>query len=784
MKSVSWLLLFPLLLAISSCNRDPVAASKKYVENGNKYYDKGKYKEASIMYRRALQKNMKSPEAYYRLGLANLKLGAGKEALGNFVRSTELDPNFANSYTKDAYARLGDLYLYAATQDKNNRQRAITELGGITTTLLKKDPKSFDGLRFSGFLATTKPDVGEAIRYYQQADQVKPDQPEVVLPLVRALFADKQDDLAEKYCRQLISTHKSLSTPYDILFGHYLQQRQPDRAEQVLKEKIANNPGQGVYLIQLAALYNGMNRKSDMTATLGRLTSDVKTYPNAHLLAGDYYLMVRDYDNAIQQYQQGEKDVPKEKTSYQKRIIEALSLQNKHDEASKVVADLLKQNPKDPEAIAMHAAILLQSGKQDQIKTVISELQPLVVKMPTSPVLHYNLALAYQSNFRATRNKENLEPARLQFQEAVNIRPKYTPALLGLAEVELELGDNRKAVQTADTMIPKDPIITSDPGINKARLIRSIGLINMGERDKAREELNGVLKGLPGSQDARFQLASLDLSEKHFKEAQDGFETMRKAGDSRGLMGLIEVKVAQRDFDGALAMVREQLKQTPDRIDYQLALANIEFRASKWSEAANDFQKVIDRNPKAIEIYLRLGEARRYGGDLKAAEAVFKKAHEVAPTDTMPLLQLGLLYDTTGRNPEARKTYEEVLKIQPDNPVALNNLAYAIADDGVDLDQALNYAQRAQQKRPNDLDVMDTLGLIYIKKNLTDDGIRLLKEIVRQQPQRSAYHLHLAMGYYQQGNRNAARKELEAASHEKPSEKELARIKEMMAKVG
>ena len=350
--------------------------------------------------------------------------------------------------------------------------------------------------------------------------------------------------------------------------------------------------------------------------------------------------------------------------------------------------------------------------------------------------------------------------------------------MVGLAEVQLELGDSRKAVQIAED------ILGIDKGNVRAGLIRSMGLINMGERDKAREQLNLILKALPSSQDAREQLATLDLAEKRFKEAQDEFDTMQKAGDPRGLMGLIEVKVAQNDLDSALAMVRERLKQNPDSTDYQLALANIEYRAHKWTDAANDFQKMIDKNPNSIDLYLRLGEIRRASGDIKAAEAAFKKAHELAPTNTIPLLQLGLLYDTSSRNPEARKIYEEVLKLQPDNPVALNNLAYAIADDGVDLDQALTYAQRAQQKRPDDLDVMDTLGLIYIRKNLTDDGIRLLKDIVSRNPDRSTSHLHLALGYYQQGNRAAARKELEAASHDKPSEKEQARIKELMAKVG
>jgi Tfp pilus assembly protein PilF len=45
------------LLALSSCNRDPNVAKKRYVESGNKYFQKGKYKEAALMYRDALQKD-------------------------------------------------------------------------------------------------------------------------------------------------------------------------------------------------------------------------------------------------------------------------------------------------------------------------------------------------------------------------------------------------------------------------------------------------------------------------------------------------------------------------------------------------------------------------------------------------------------------------------------------------------------------------------------------------------------------------------------------------------
>jgi Flp pilus assembly protein TadD len=193
---------------------------------------------------------------------------------------------------------------------------------------------------------------------------------------------------------------------------------------------------------------------------------------------------------------------------------------------------------------------------------------------------------------------------------------------------------------------------------------------------------------------------------------------------------------------------------------------------------------LINKNPKVAELYVRLGEAKENGNDPNGAIDAFKKAKEVDSGNYLPVLELALLYNRAGRDEEARKTYEEVIKLQPDNVEALNNLAYIKADNGVDLDQALAYAQRAQQKRPNDPNVIDTLALIYIHKNLTDDSLRMLRDLVSKTPSNPTFHLHLALALYQKGDRPEAKKELETALRNKPSDRDQSRIKELMAKVG
>jgi Flp pilus assembly protein TadD len=160
------------------------------------------------------------------------------------------------------------------------------------------------------------------------------------------------------------------------------------------------------------------------------------------------------------------------------------------------------------------------------------------------------------------------------------------------------------------------------------------------------------------------------------------------------------------------------------------------------------------------------------------------KSRDLMPNDPRPHLQMAMIYDLSGRRGEARPLYDQVLKLQPDNPLALNNLAYLLAEEGGNLDQALTMAEKAKQKAPQNLDIADTLGWIYIKKNLSENAVRVLQEIVSKQPGNPIYRYHYGMALYQRGDKPSARRELEAALRNKPSKSDEVKIRELMAKIG
>src|SRR3982074_3235417 len=200
-----------LLGLLTGCPSDP----NSYVDKGHKYYDRGKYKEASIMYRRALNKDMRYSDAWYRLGLTNMRLTLYPEARRDFSRAIETDVRKENV---DAIVKLGDIDLMYYVMDSRGNKSLLTDLKDLTQQLFKKDPKSFDALRFSGYISMMEKDLKTAIQKYEAANQVRPDQPERVLAVVQALFADNRPEEALKYANGLIERQKAYGPMYDLVY--------------------------------------------------------------------------------------------------------------------------------------------------------------------------------------------------------------------------------------------------------------------------------------------------------------------------------------------------------------------------------------------------------------------------------------------------------------------------------------------------------------------------------------------------------------------------------------
>jgi tetratricopeptide (TPR) repeat protein len=508
----------------------------------------------------------------------------------------------------------------------------------------------------------------------------------------------------------------------------------------------------------------------------------LKDFPDGYLVVGDFYRRLGDTDAATKEYREGQSRDPKRKTVYQKRIVQAFMARGKAAEAEEINRQILKDNPQDSFAKEVEGSLLLDRG---DVAGAMVDLQGAVTADPKNPANHYRLGLAHKARAISDRSVAagEIEQARQEFERALAIRPDFVLARLDLARIEIAKGDYEGAMKTAGEALKYDPSNLS------AKIIESAALLGQKKTAEARQLLESVRIQIPNSPDVVYQLGGVSLLEKKYKEADEEF---RRAYDLnpaniRGMTGLVETDLEQNKSDAAIQTLKDEISKNPERSEMRLLLADVEVRVGKFDEAIADYQAVVDKmgkNSKArARIYVRLGEAYRRKGDLANAIQAFQKARELTPDDVLVLAELALVLDAAQHWSEAMKVYEAAIKLAPNDAVSLNNDAFLIAEHGGDLDLALTRAQRATQLLPKYPEVADTLGWIYLKKNLSDQAIDLFKRNVEQQPNSSTYRYHLGMAWYQKGDKTQARQALVEALKYNPSSYEKQRIQELMAKL-
>jgi tetratricopeptide (TPR) repeat protein len=772
--------LIPLLLILGaiSCSRDPEVVKRRYVESGNRYFQHKKYKEASIMYRNALKKDMKYGEAYYRLGLTQLELRQYGGAVGSFRRAIDTldekkEPRL-HPIVDDAITKLSTLYrdIYV-TAPPTKRPQLRPDIEALAAKALKRNPKSFDGLRLQGYLAWMDQNIKEAIGKFQAANEVKPLDPDLILAYFQVLAADKQLEAAEKLALACIEKNKGYGPIYDLLYTHYLRQNRLQDAENIRKVKVENNPKQAEFIKQLARHYYMLRRKEECDRVLQRILSNPQDFPDGQREVGDFYAQIREFDKAMEHYRAGLKAGGKQEIAFRRKIADMLIARGRKQEAAQLLDQILKEHPKDPQASALRASLLLESGKKKDIDTALEELEASVSRMPENFVVRFNLGRAYWAN-------GDIERAREQFEQAVNLRADYLAPRLALGQIHLLKGEFAAALQSANE------ILAFNRSNLPALLLRAASLRGMKNYSQAQKELETLVKLNPKNKEILYQLGLLYISQREFKAAEDTFSRCSdlSSNDFQCLMALVDTYSAQQQYDKGMELLAETEKKMPGHSELRLALASTAVLAGKYDMAVPIYKDLINQNPKSGDLQLKLGETYRRAGKFDLAVEHFQKAKELTPQNPAVYIPLALMQHGLGHHEQAKSLYEQILKLQPDNVVALNNLAYVIAELGGNLDQALTYAQRAKQRLPEDLNVADTLGWIYIKKNLGRNAIEIYKEIVSKSPDNPTYRYHLGMALFQIGNKPEARKELQSALRNNPSKEEAQKIKALMAKIG
>lgn len=773
------------LLFSTACTQ----SSQKLVAAGNKYHSKKKYKEASILYQKAIAKEKTNAEAYYREGLNLLDFRDPAGAAAFLRRAVDLKPD-----NTDAESKLAEIYLDAYATDPQKFKLLLPDVQELTAKILQHQPNSFDGLRLQGLLYLADKNTDKALETFRKANQIQPYSRLLVGWYAQTLAATQHPAEAEALIRDMLAHDKAWGPGYDFLFLLYTRQNDREKGEAVLRERVQNDPTNVIAVQNLANYLAATNRYEEAEKVMNRVLADKRSFPNGRQILGDFYFRAGKYDQALQQYQAGANEDQKNALQYQERIVSLHQATGKHDAALDLARNLAAKNPKDLTANEIYAALLLERASKADVSRSLSQLKGLVQNHPGSAALHVDLARAY---FTLNEPDKSLNEALQAIQLEQKANASKSAVLLTARIVAGRLYEDRG--QHAKAMEQADPVIAVDPKNPDARLIKDRALIGVNETDKAQADLESLQQQFPKMNDVRLELGQLYLSQRQFAKASEEFDAVWKSNppDTRGLVGLQSVKLAQGNGEEAIRTLQDLVQKNPTDLGYRYQLARFETAAGAQAEkkdpqharqlfdqAAENYKQILRTTTNSPEIWVQLGLLQRQLGQNDAALASFEQAGNADPHNPAAFLNEAVLLDALGKKKEAADAYNKVLGINPDNALALNNLAFLNADKGTNLDQAMTFAERAKKQVPNNADINDTLGYVYYQKNLNAEALRIFRQVVQENPQNPTFRFHLAMALLKDGDKQGARAEAEKALKASSQADQQNRIRSFVSQIG
>ena len=302
-----------------------------------------------------------------------------------------------------------------------------------------------------------------------------------------------------------------------------------------------------------------------------------------------------------------------------------------------------------------------------------------------------------------------------------------------------------------------------DPGLLEARRMLAIVHSALDEDEYAIEQGRVYLRERPDHTEIHILVAQSLARLGRQKEAlQEVAAISEEKRDAETLYALGRLQVGEGNLNEARELILRANELRPNHPDILRTLLGIERRMGRVGESIARIDVAVRSEPENAFLMLLQGAVRMLAGDLGAAERIFRAATEIDPDNLTAYDQLAYFYRVTGRLDETIATYEKAVAVKPDSArlhhflavlyeldernglaiehygkaveqdgsmaASMNNLAYLLAEDGEDLDRALDLAQRSKALLPDSPNAADTLGWVLYKRGTPSAAIGYLRE--------------------------------------------------------
>src|SRR3989304_4287289 len=728
------ILVVALCFFITSCG-GPEKKYTKHIEKGKEYYASSQYKEAVIEFKNAIQIKPNAPQAHYKRGLSDRKVGGPAYIPAGFkslVKATELDPGLL-----DAQIRIGELYFVS---------RDIVKASEKAQLVLEKDKNNLDGTILLANINAAKGKLGEAKKLLQAAAEPPPESTKPLLALSTVYLASGERDSAKNILRKAIEKDGSVE-PRIALAGVFLFEKNFKAAEDELNGALKDNPKSVAVLSALTNFYIGTRQGAMAEQTAEKLITASEEKAEGYIILASIHNFSGNGEKARETLKRGI-ERSKDPVKLQKLLAADYLDSRQPAEASELVSDILKKNEEDLEGQFLRGRVLLLERKPQE---PLSGLSAYVKENPRSPSAQYFFGLANMMT-------GNSSVAKTAFNEALTLAPGFNEASFMLSAQYLEIGELKLASVEAQKLKARNPAY---PGLGF--LLGDISL-RQGSHDGGIRYFEAYTRA--NAQDAKgfAKLAAAQMKAGNGKIAIENAEKSLTLASDDGVLALaVSIDLSTRNFEKALARINGQIARTPDSAALHLLLGKVYAASRDEARAEQALKKAIEKDANFYPAYIDLGDLYARKGSFDDALKQYRESVKVNPKTLATYMVIGMLSEKKGDLNGAIESYKKALEVNPRFAPAANNLAWLYSEKGGNPDVALTLAETAKEQLPNEPAISDTLGWIYYKKQAYLKAVTLLKESAAKMPNEPTVKYHLGMAYYRKGETTLAKQELKKA---------------------
>ncbi|MBO6519242.1 MAG: tetratricopeptide repeat protein [Rhodospirillales bacterium] len=332
-------------------------------------------------------------------------------------------------------------------------------------------------------------------------------------------------------------------------------------------------------------------------------------------------------------------------------------------------------------------------------------------------------------------------------------------------------------------------VVEDDEG-SSLRASRILGTLyeRQGKAAEAKAVFDLYLQAQPGT-----SFVDMDMERLAEEETKNAPILVRNAKDgiAEAIFGISSLLNRQGGSETALVLARLALHLRPDFAVMRYMAGGILENLESYEDAVAVYRELPEDTPFTRSATLRIARNLDRIDDFDGAVEILKKAAEMFPDDSRPLISLGDTYRRHEKWEDAIAAYDEAVKrigtleqlhwqllysrgivlerakqwdraeadflkaleFEPDQPLVLNYLGYSWVEQKKNLDQALTMIKTAVAKRPHDGYITDSLGWVYYQFGRYADAVPELERAVELRPEDPVINDHLGDAYWKVGRR-------------------------------